>query len=84
MRRAEAIPKGSIAPMSSAASTRHNPLIAGIETLHAIKNGQLRCSKGLVVSDADRFYSLASRRPPAASVFARLAPHIATEPIFSP
>ena len=36
-------------------------LIAGIETVHMIKKGQLRCSKGLVVSDADRFYSLATR-----------------------
>ena len=34
-------------------------LIAGIETIHMIKKGQLRCFKGLVVSDADRFYSLA-------------------------
>ena len=29
--------------------------------MHMIKKGQLRCSKGLVVSDADRFYSLATR-----------------------
>ena len=36
-------------------------LIAGIETMHAIKKGQLRCHQGLVVSDADRFYSLAVR-----------------------
>ena len=36
-------------------------LIAGIETMHAIKKGQLRCHLGLVVSDADRFYSLATR-----------------------
>jgi putative transposase len=36
-------------------------LIAGIETMHTVKKGQLRCSKGLVVSDADRFYSLATR-----------------------
>ena len=36
-------------------------LIAGIETMHMIKKGQLRCSTGLVVSDADRFYSLATR-----------------------
>jgi putative transposase len=32
-----------------------------IETMHMIKKGQLRCPKGLVVSDADRFYSLAIR-----------------------
>ena len=36
-------------------------IIAGIETMHMIKKGQFRCSKGLVVSDADRFYSLATR-----------------------
>ena len=36
-------------------------LIAGIETMHAIKKGQLSCHQGLVVSDADRFYSLATR-----------------------
>jgi hypothetical protein len=34
--------------------------IAGIETMHMIKKGQLRCSKGLVVADADRFYSHAT------------------------
>jgi len=36
-------------------------LIAGIELMHMIKKGQLSCSRGLVVSDADRFYSLATR-----------------------
>jgi len=37
-------------------------IIAGIETMHMVKKGQLRCSsQGLVVSDADRFYSLATR-----------------------
>ena len=36
-------------------------LIAGIDTMHMIKKGQLCCSTGLVVSDADRFYSLATR-----------------------
>jgi putative transposase len=36
-------------------------LIAGIELMHMIKKGQLRCSTGLVVSDADRFYCLATR-----------------------
>lgn len=36
-------------------------LIAGIELMHMIKKGQLSCSTGLVVSDADRFYSLATR-----------------------
>ena len=36
-------------------------LIAGIETMHAITKGQLGCHQGLVVSDADRFCSLATR-----------------------
>jgi hypothetical protein len=36
-------------------------LIAGIETMPMIKEGQLSCSKAMVVSDADRFYSLATR-----------------------
>lgn len=36
-------------------------LIAGIETMHMTEKGPLRCSKGLAVSDADRFYSLATR-----------------------
>lgn len=37
-------------------------LNAGIETIHPIKKRQLGCHQGLVVSDADRFYSLATRR----------------------
>ena len=36
-------------------------LIAGIELMRMIKKGQLSCSRGLVMSDADRFYSLATR-----------------------
>ena len=36
-------------------------VIAGIETMHMIKKGQLRCPKGLTVSDAARFYSLVAR-----------------------
>jgi len=36
-------------------------IIAGIETMHMIKKGQLACHQGLTVSDADRFYSLATR-----------------------
>jgi len=36
-------------------------IIAGIETMHMIKKGQLACHQGLAVSDADRFYSLATR-----------------------
>ena len=31
-------------------------LIAGIEAMHMIREGQLGCHRGLVVSDADRFY----------------------------
>ena len=36
-------------------------LIAGIEAMHMIKMGQMRCPDGLLVSAADRFYSLATR-----------------------
>ena len=36
-------------------------LIAGIETMHMIKKGQLRCPGGLAFSAADYFYSLAAR-----------------------
>jgi transposase-like protein len=36
-------------------------LIAGIETMHMVKKGQLRCPGGLAFSDADYFYSLAVR-----------------------
>ncbi len=34
-------------------------LIAGIETMHMIKKGQLDRLKGQAMSDADQFYSLA-------------------------
>lgn len=34
-------------------------MIAGIETMHMIKKGQLNYPKGQVTSDADQFYSLA-------------------------
>ena len=34
-------------------------LIAGIETMHMIKKGQLHCPGGQVMSAADQFYSLA-------------------------
>ena len=34
-------------------------LIAGIETMHMIKKGQLRCSAGQPMSAAEQFYSLA-------------------------
>jgi transposase-like protein len=36
-------------------------LIAGIELMHMIKKGQLRCPGGLAFSHADYFYSLAVR-----------------------
>ena len=36
-------------------------LIDGIEVMHMIKKGQMRCPDGLAVSAADDFYSLASR-----------------------
>lgn len=36
-------------------------IIAGIETMHMIKKRQLGCHQCLAVSDADRFYSLATR-----------------------
>jgi hypothetical protein len=36
-------------------------LIAGIETMHMVKKGQLRCPGGLAFSDVDCFYSLAVR-----------------------
>jgi len=35
--------------------------LAGIETMHMIKKGQLRCPEGLAFSHADYFYSLAVR-----------------------
>lgn len=35
-------------------------IIAGIETLHMVKKGQLGCSSGLAFSAADYFYSLAT------------------------
>ena len=34
-------------------------LIAGIETMHMIKKGQMNCSEGSTMSAADQFYSLA-------------------------
>lgn len=35
-------------------------IIAGIETMHMIKKGQLACPGGLAFSTADYFYSLAT------------------------
>lgn len=35
-------------------------LIAGIETMHMVKKGQLCCPGGLAFSAADYFYSLAT------------------------
>jgi hypothetical protein len=34
-------------------------LIAGIETMHLIKKGQLRCPEGQALSAAAQFYGLA-------------------------
>ena len=34
-------------------------LIAGIETMHMIKEGQMNCPDGSAVSEANQFYSLA-------------------------
>ena len=34
-------------------------LIAGIETMHMVKKGQLHCPGGLPMSAAEQFYSLA-------------------------
>ena len=34
-------------------------IIAGIETMHMIKKGQLRCPEGQRLSAAEQFYSLA-------------------------
>ena len=36
-------------------------LLSGIETMHMIKTGQLRCPGGFAFSHADYFYSLAVR-----------------------
>jgi putative transposase len=36
-------------------------ILSGIENLQMVKKGQLRCSGGLVVSDAARFYCLPTR-----------------------
>ena len=34
-------------------------LIAGIETMHMIKKGQMDCPRGSTMSEAQQFYSLA-------------------------
>jgi hypothetical protein len=39
-------------------------IIAGIETMHMIKKGQLSCPGGLAVSPTDHFYSLAAESIP--------------------
>lgn len=57
-------------------------LIAGIELMHMIKKGKLCCSTGLVVSDADHFYSLATRRATPRSTLTPLDRLVATEPAF--
>ncbi|MFM9991644.1 MAG: IS6 family transposase, partial [Burkholderiaceae bacterium] len=35
-------------------------IIAGIETMHMIKKGQMSCPSGLTLSAANQFYSLAA------------------------
>ena len=35
-------------------------IIAGIETMHMIRKGQLDCPAGAALSAADQFYSLAA------------------------
>ena len=35
-------------------------IIAGIETMHMIKNGQMHCPGGQTMSAANQFYSLAA------------------------
>jgi len=39
--------------------TSAQKLIAGIETMHMVKKGQLYCPAGQPMSAADQFYSLA-------------------------
>jgi hypothetical protein len=34
-------------------------LLAGIETMHMVRKGQLGCANGTVASAAEKFYSLA-------------------------
>ncbi len=41
--------------------TFSSALLAGIETMHMVRKGQLRCSKGLAFTPADKFYSLATQ-----------------------
>src|SRR4029453_12058952 len=55
-------------------------LIAGIETMHMIKKGQLRCPGGLAFSHADHFYTLPVRCPGQLPELFRLDWLIATEP----
>jgi transposase-like protein len=52
--------KRIIRPMLGFKSTRCAwILLAGIETMHMIRKGQLRCANGKVASAAEKFYSLA-------------------------
>ena len=55
-------------------------LIAGIETMHMIKKGQLHCPGGQAMSAADQFYSLAFGSRRAIATFLRPLFTIATEP----
>jgi hypothetical protein len=49
--------------------------------MHMIKKGQLPCSAGLVVSDGERFYSLATCRSEPSPAFPRAAWLLATGPM---
>ena len=54
--------KRRVRPMMGFKSfTSATRLIAGIETMHMVRKGQLRCSKGPAFTPADKFYSLATR-----------------------
>jgi transposase-like protein len=53
--------KRRVRPMMGFKSFRSaTKIIAGIETMHMIKKGQLTCPEGQVMSAADQFYSLAA------------------------
>ena len=54
--------------------------IAGIETMHMIKKGQMACPGGQTMSAANQFYSLGPRSPAQSSNSFRSEPTNATEP----
>jgi hypothetical protein len=55
-------------------------LLAGIDTMHMIKKGQLDCPNGQVASAADQFYFRAGCAPLPLLIFAHHYFLIATEP----